>query len=192
MVCLMGYHAFCLITEWPPAVTAYREAGGMDFYWHADDPVDLDSPTLPYTIERDFMGGWAFQAAVFFYESLRPHLPDPVLRPTDAYLEMIYSEVRDAPYINDLARDAHIEPGKGDTYLWYAMRPDTASRAARLADAVPWSRIESVAAGVAGDLYTDESYMPDVAWFRYVVDTHTGWLREATELDRGAVAVVSF
>lgn len=186
----MGYDAFCLITEWPPAVAAYRAAGGMDFYW---DDRDDDGPRVPvYARERDFHGGKAFVAAQWFYESLRPHLPGPVLQPADAYLYSIYSGVRDAEYINDLADDAQIEPGEGDRHLWYAMRPSTVIRVARLAEAVPWPRIETVAADAAGQLDADERYMPDVEWFRYVVDQHSGWLREAASTGRGVIAMVSF
>jgi hypothetical protein len=186
----MTYSPICLITEWQPMVGAYRAAGSMDFYWDADDPVDLEAPTLPYTIERSFFLGWAFQAAAWFYESLRPHLPHGVLQPSDAFLTMLYPEAVDGQPVNDLATDAGIASGTGDN-LWYAMRPSTVTRAVGLSDAVPWAQIETIGES-ADHLTIDEDYMPDVGWFLTVLSHHQQWLREAAETGRGVVVLVSF
>jgi hypothetical protein len=187
----MSYQPICLITEWLPAVAAYRAAGGMDFYWQADEPPDLDTPTLPYTIERDFFGGWAFQEAAWFYQSLRPHLPAPVLQPTDAFLKMIYPEACDGEYINDLATDANVEPGTED-HMRYAMRPSTVTQAVTLSTIVPWTQIETIGDGAADQLPTNEKYMPDVGYFHTVVDFHQRWLREAAETNRGIIILTSY
>lgn len=171
-------------------VADYRATGSMRFYWLADDPVDLDTPTLPYTVERDFTAGWAFQAAGHFYESLRPHLADPLLASTDAFLRMIYPDACGADNIVDLFDDAGGASGDDDG-LYYAMRPDTVTKAVARAAAVEWPSIEATARGVADQLVTDPRYMPDVDWFQYVVDHHVRWLREAAETDRGLVVLIS-
>lgn len=187
----MGYDAFCLVTEWPPAVVAYRETCNMDFYWLADEPTDFEAPTLPYAVERHFWGGWAFQAATFFYESLRPHLPGSGRETAEGFLRMIYPETCGGDIINDLAEDAGVSPSEDDS-LWYSMRPGTVVQAVARADALDWSQIGAVAGAVADQLSTDDRYMPDVDWFRHVVDIHAQWLREAAETGRGAIVLVSY
>ncbi len=186
----MGYDAFCLIADWPLAVEAYGVARGMGFYWSAPEPDDLTEPTLPFAVERDFAGGWAFQEARWFYESLRPHLSEPQRERSDALLGMLYPR-SDFDWINDLAIDADVEPPAGD-YVFYAMRPATVRHAITMADGVPWVELEGVANSVLDQLATDDRWLPDVESFLQVVRWHLDSLREAAESDRGAIVLVSF
>src|SRR5947208_11901772 len=95
----MGLNIYCLVTEWDPAVAAYRDAGGLGFYWdagrvHNVEFADLDDdgapPDLPYLEEWRMPGSLRnFAAAAEYYDFLRPHLPESIRVPADEVLSVV-------------------------------------------------------------------------------------------------------
>jgi hypothetical protein len=171
----VSYNPFGLVTDWLPAVAAYRDAG-VDGLW--EDP--------PFATVQDYPGGWAFRAAEFYYDSLRPFLPAPLRAPADAYWSVIYGDERP----DDLAADSGV-PHEPDERLWYAMRPSTAAATLALARAVPWTEIGAIADRFNDRLDTDESYVRDFACFELPVSFHERWLRTAANEHRGLVVLIS-
>jgi len=176
----MGYDVYGLLADWPATVEAARASGGMDFFWeHEDIP--------PCFTERDFAGGWAFQAAAFTYDLMRPYFPRPLLDRTDAVIGRFYTEddeEDDFADIDDLATDAEI----ASSGSFYALRP--ARVAVMAAIGVPWDEI-AAAVPPGADCYPDDR-VPDFEGFAWVVDQQLTWLREAAASGRGVVAMVGF
>ncbi|GIG69406.1 hypothetical protein [Phytomonospora endophytica] len=166
----MGYDVHGLLADWPATVEAARTSRGLDFFWaHEDVP--------PCFTERDFAGRFAFQAAQFAYERMRPLLSRPLLARTDAVIGAFYGDDSAA---DDLAEDAEL-PHSG---AFYALRPARVAVIDTIG--VAWDEIE---AAIAPDCFTD-AHVPDLERFAWVVGQQLAWLREAAREGLGVVAVV--
>ncbi|MEV0644932.1 hypothetical protein AB0I28_06675 [Phytomonospora sp. NPDC050363] len=168
----MGYDAYALIADWPALVAARREHEGDDLWWAVREE-------LPFLTVRDFVGGWAFQAAAFVYEQLRAALTPDLLARVDPLLGALLAD--GGP--DDLAEDA----GRDLSGAVYAMRPERVTALA--ATDLPWDHLRTASAGVR---YIDPDHVRDFDTFRWVVDQQTAWLGEARDRGRGLAVVVSF
>jgi hypothetical protein len=201
----VGTDVFALVTEWEPMVTACRTAKGMDFYWdavgrqndllwaaqEAGTPVDIDTlpELLPFAVDRALTNGSAFLAAGWYYEFFRPHLPESLREPADAFLGMIYPAacgLPDSP--NDLCVDAGLSEVED---VPYAMRPATVRRALGLADAVPWDAMRAVGDRTDVIEMATDRRVPDYGSFDVAVCQQRDWLGEAAGAGRGLVVIIS-
>jgi hypothetical protein len=147
----MGVDITVLVTEWEPAVAAYR-ANGMDFFWDANadrnDRFDAgdrsgDLPELPFLDEWDMPGGRrSFLHPCEFWDHLRPHVPVELR----ARLDTAFGAVLPVDCVDwvpedrdDLSVDAGITH-HDDGGLYYAMRPATAKAIAAID--VPWDELD--------------------------------------------------
>ncbi len=147
----MGLDITVLVTEWEPAVAAYR-LGGMDFYWdanvarnerfYAGSPGD-DLPELPYLDEWDMPGGRSsFLQACDSWDHLRAFAP-PALR---ASLDTAFGAVLPGwgvDWIPEDRDDLSVDAGASPDHvggLYYAMRPATAKAIAAIE--IPWDELD--------------------------------------------------
>ncbi len=183
----MGADLYALVTEWAPAVAACRDAGGLDFFWDAED--------LPYADEVDLPSGRGYYEAADYYEFVRPHLPAHLREPADAAFRMVVPgwgwdwlpDDRD-----DLSADAGVQC---DGALIYALRPATA--AAVHAIDLPWDELREI-----GERHPipDERRAPPrqhmymvLDWddFEWRMRAHLDCVADAATTGRGVIAIVS-
>ena len=150
----MGVDVTVLVTEWEPAVAAFR-VGGMDFFWDANaernDRFEAgdrsgDLPELPFLDEWDMPGGRSsFLYPCESYDHLRRYLPDDLRGRLDTAFGAVLPGW-DVDWIpadrDDLSSDAAIPAPDDDSGLYYAMRPATA-RAIAAID-IPWDELTRV------------------------------------------------
>jgi hypothetical protein len=195
---------YALITQWDPMVAAYRDAGGLGFFWDANlrqieeldaaeaagKPISYkDIPDrLPYAIERDFGVGRSFMEASRYYYYFAPHLPPAIRDPADAFVDMLYPD--DPADSDDLSADAGA-PRDGN--VAYAMRPATVRTALDRAAAVPWTAMAEIGERTVVPEMADSRYVSDYAMFAdCVFYQQRDWLREAAAAGRGLVVILSF
>jgi hypothetical protein len=195
----VGTDVFALIAEWEPMVADFQAARGLDFYWDANAAHDdaflaaqaagRSTPEpperlLPYAVEREYLGGFSFVAAGWYYTFLRPLLPADLRGPVSAFLDTVYSE--DPP--DDLSEDSGVT---ADSDVRYAMRPETARLAHALAEAVPWDTLYEVAEGIIIPEMADDRYTPDFGSASTAIWMQRDWIAEAAATDCGIVVIIS-
>jgi hypothetical protein len=196
----MGLDITVLVTEWEPAVAAYR-ARGMDFFWdanvarnerfHAGDRSP-DLPELPFLDEWDMPGGRSsFLHARESYDHLRPHVP-PELR---ARLDTAFGAVLpgwDVEWIpedrDDLSTDAGVTRDH-DGGLYYAMRPATAKTVAAIE--IPWDELDRI--GDEHPVPTDHpqhEYLHATA-IQFMAGAHLNAVADAAARGRGVIGLLT-
>jgi hypothetical protein len=180
----VGVDAYGLIAEWEPVVAAFREAGGLDFYWHTAEP-DYDDDVLPYAIELYQPGRQVWQAGNYYAYTMRDRLAEADRALADGYCSMIFSSLDSAP--DDLSIDAGV-PHDGD--VEFAMRPATVLDAVARAAVLPWRALEEAgeSIGTVSELGREFGF----AGFEYAVRTYTSWLTSAAADGHGFVAIISY
>ena len=196
----MGLDITVLVTEWEPAVAAYR-LGGMDFYWsanvarnerfYAGSPGD-DLPELPYLDEWDMPGGRSsFLYACDSWDHLRAHV-SVELR---ASLDTAFGAVLPGEYVDwipserdDLSVDAGVVSSSGG--LYYAMRPATASAIAAIE--VPWDELDRLDElhPVPGD-NPDHEYLHASA-IQFMAGAHLAAVADAAARGRGVIGLITY
>lgn len=199
----MGVDICALVTEWEPAVAAYRAAGGLDFYWDANvarnerfaagDESD-DLPELPYLVEVDLPGGRSsYLAAGEYYEFLRPHLPAAMRAAADATYGLLLPHLGPewAPELrNDLAADAGIQACSD---VFSALRPESVRDV--LAGQPPLAQLLAIAEqhslALETDVHLSLHHLVNDGQFEMTVRAHLATLESAAENGRGVVTIVS-
>jgi hypothetical protein len=197
----MGVDVTVLVTEWEPAVAAYR-AGGMDFFWDANAARNERFyagdrsgalPELPFLDELDMPGGRrSFLYPCEFYDHLRRYLPGDLRGRLDTAFGAVLPgwgvdwipEDRD-----DLSADAAV-PADGEGGLYYAMRPATASAIAAID--VPWDELDRV-----GDLHPVPEDEPNHEYLhsdvlRWVAGMHLEAVADAAAQTRGVIGLITY
>ena len=195
----MGLDVFALVTQWEPAVAAYR-AAGLGFYWDANvarnerftagDESDA-LPELPFLTEVALPGGRSsYLCAGEYYDFLRPYLPTSMRAAADATFGLLLPHLDldwAPPRRDDLAADAGIEH---DGNVLYALRPESVH--AVLAGQPPWDDLLAIAAqhpvapGPPQSEYVNDSTFQVTAW------QHLATLARAAQDGRGVVTVISY
>jgi hypothetical protein len=193
----VGIDVFALVTEWEPAVGAFREAGGLDFYWDANvarndrytagaDSDDL--PELPYLTEVDVPGGKGFLEPAAYYDQLREHLPPSLRDPADALFGMIVPGDDFYEWISEDRDDIVTDSGVSGGGMLYSFRPATAAAVAALT--VPWDDLAAFAE--AHPVHDDGlRYFPQWSGVEWVVQAHHRCAQSAAEQGRGVIMVLS-
>ena len=194
----MGLDVFALVTQWEPAVAAYRAAGGLGFYWDANvarnerftagDESDA-LPELPFLTEVQLPGGrssylWAGE----YYDFLRPYLPAPMRAAADATFGLLLPHLDldwAPPRRDDLAADAGTEPSGN---VLYALRPESVR--AVLAGQPPWDDLLAMAEQHPFAPEPQPEYVND-STFQVTAGQHLATLARAAEGGHGVVTVIS-
>jgi hypothetical protein len=197
----MGLDITVLVTEWEPAVAAYR-ANGMDFFWSAnaarnerfsagDQSEDL--PELPFLDEWDMPGGRrSFLYPSESWDHLRVHVPAELR----ARLDTAFGAVLPGDYAewipedrDDLSVDAGITHHDGGG-LYYAMRPATAKAIAAID--VPWDELYRLDElhPVPGD-HPDYGCLHAMA-IAVMAGMHLNAVAEAAARGRGVIGLITY
>lgn len=145
----MGLDITVLVTEWEPAVAAYRR-GGMAFFWDANvarnerfsaGDRSADLPELPFLDEWDMPGGRrSYLYPCASWDHLRQYVPADLRASLDTAFGAVLPG--DSDWIpedrDDLSSDAGADPDYAGG-LYYAMRPATARAIAAIE--VPWDEL---------------------------------------------------
>lgn len=200
----MGLDIFALVTEWKPAVAAYREAGGLDFYWDAnvarneryyEGNQSDELPELPYLEEWDLPGGRrSFMAAAEYYDFVRPHLPEPIRAPADTAFGMVLPGYGFEDWLpedrNELMIDAS---APGDGALLYAMRPATARKVSEIE--IDWASLQKIADEHPypedGPQHISDHRNLHADTLEWVAQAHLAAVASAAARGRGIIAIIS-
>jgi len=196
----MGVDITVLVTEWEPAVAAYR-ANGMDFFWEANadrnDRLDEgdrsgDLPELPFLDDWDMPGGRRGHLyPCKSWDHLRPHVPTELR----ARLDTAFGAVMPGEYDwipedrDDLSVDAGVTHHDGGG-LYYAMRPATARTIAAID--IPWDELARL-----GELHPVPEDHPDheflqVMTISLIAGPHLNAVADAATRGRGVIGLITY